>query len=59
MKTEDLLKTIKALREASAVLRGAESSISAQVRLGGECFSAAYDLEQALIQAHPETKVEA
>ncbi len=59
MKTEDLLKAIKSLRAACDVLRGRELSIREQVRLGGDCFSAAYDLEQALLKAHPETKVEA
>ncbi len=59
MKTEDLLKAIKALREANTFLWLGGLSISAQVKLGSECHSAAYDLEQALLKAHPETKVEA
>lgn len=59
MKTADILKAIAALDEAGKALRVGDASVTEQIRVGGECWTAAYHLRRALEAEHPECKVEA
>lgn len=57
MKTETVLKAIDALKKANDALMLGNLGIAQQIKLGGECFSAAFHLRAELEKAIPEVEI--
>ena len=58
MKTATILRAIDALEKANDALVMGDLYISAQIKLGGECFGAAFQLRAELERELPDVKVE-